>query len=71
MVLSARLVSVDTSEILSSSTVTSYVSQQKSVALVFARSGNMTDEETAIRSALDIAIVQLVNDVVYRTPAKD
>ncbi|CAB1063898.1 hypothetical protein D1BOALGB6SA_8683 [Olavius sp. associated proteobacterium Delta 1] len=71
VVLSARLVSVDTSEILSSSTVAAHVTQNKSVALIFARSGNMTDEETAIRSALNIAVKQLVNDVAYRTPAKN
>jgi curli biogenesis system outer membrane secretion channel CsgG len=71
VVLSARLVSVDTSEILSSSTVAAHISQNESVALIFARSGNMTDEETAIRSALNIAIKQLVNDVAYRTPAKN
>ena len=69
--LSARLVRVDTSEILCSSTVNAYITQNKNVALVFARSGNMTDEETAVRSALDIAIKQLANDVAYRTPSRD
>ena len=71
VVLSARLVGVDTSEILSSSTVTAHVSQQKSVALIFAQSGNMTDEETAVRAALDIAVKQLANDIANRTPAKE
>ncbi len=71
VVLSARLVSVNTSEILSSSTVSSHITQNESVALLFARSGNMTDEATAIRSALDVAVKQLVNDMAYRTPPKD
>jgi len=71
VVLSARLVGVDTSEILSSSTVTAHVRQQKSVALIFAQSGNMTDEETAVRAALDIAVEQLANDIANRTPPKE
>lgn len=69
--LSARLVTVETNEILSSSTVTTNINQSRQVALGFARSGNMTDEETAARSAIDIAVRQLANEIADRTPPKN
>ena len=68
--LSTRLVSVETCEILSSSKMTSSIIQRKNVALGFAKSGNITDEQTAIWSALDIAIKQLANDLADRTPTR-
>jgi curli biogenesis system outer membrane secretion channel CsgG len=68
VVLSARLVNVETSEVLLSSKASRYIIQKKKSALGFAEVSNLTDEIKATRAVMDEAIKQLANDIAERVP---
>ena len=66
--LSARLVSVHSNELLLSSMATAAVKQRKSVALGFAKSGDISDDKESIDAALKIAAVELANKIARQAP---
>lgn len=66
--LSARLVSVQSNELLLSSMATAKKKQRKSVALGFAKSGDISDDIESVEGALKVAIVELANKIAYQAP---
>ena len=66
--LSARLVSVESNELLLSSMATARKKQRKSVALGFAKSGDISDDKESVEGVLKVAIVELANKIAYQAP---
>lgn len=70
VLLSARLVDVETGEILASSKASSFIIQKKTAAMGFAKTGGLTEEEAAAREALEGTIKKLANDLAGKIPNK-
>jgi curli biogenesis system outer membrane secretion channel CsgG len=68
--MSARLVHVETGEILASAEVTEKVTQRKNVAFGFITSGNLAKESTALGAAVEEATRQLARALAARVPSK-
>ncbi len=68
--MSARLVHVETGEILASAQVSDKVTQRKSVAFGFITSGSLPAESVALQSAVEDATRHLARDLAVRVPRK-
>jgi|GEM_PF-6191776 len=66
--LSARLVSVQSNELLLSSIATARTKQRKSVALGFAKSGTISDDKDSVDAVLKVATIELANKIASQAP---
>ena len=64
----ARLVNVETGEIIASSRVNSYVKQSKWVAFGFAKLGRNYDKNASVTACLELAARNLANDIASQLP---
>ncbi len=68
--MSARLVHVETGEILASAEVTERVTQRKQVAFGVIKSGNLGAESNALEAAVEEATRRLARELAARVPKK-
>ncbi|HIJ58009.1 MAG TPA: hypothetical protein HPQ03_18075 [Deltaproteobacteria bacterium] len=68
--LDARLVSVETGEVLAASKASSFVKQRNWVAFWFAKLGEDMDKNSIIQTGIDLNCKQLANDLADKTPSK-
>jgi len=61
--LDARIVNVETGEIISSSKATAYVKQRSWVAFWFAKIGKISEKNSIVRDGTDLACRQVANDL--------
>ncbi len=66
----ARLVNVETGEILASSKASTSIKQRNWVAFWFARLGRKTDKRSIIQTGIDEDCRILANDLAYKAPLK-
>jgi len=66
----ARLVNVETGEILASSKASTSIKQRNWVAFWFARLGRKTDKKSIIQTGIDEDCKILANDLAYKAPMK-
>lgn len=70
VVLDARLVDVESGEILVSSKRSAFITQRKWVAFFFARIGAISDEAYQFQKAAAVALKQIANDLAAQAPSK-
>lgn len=68
--MDARLVNIETGEVLAASKAPSFVKQRNWVAFWFARLGKKTDKNAIIQTGIDQDIRQLANDIADKTPSR-
>ncbi len=66
----ARLVNVETGEILAASSASAYIKQRNWVAFWFARLGRKTDKEAIVQTGITMNCRKLANDIAYKAPKK-
>lgn len=69
IVINARLIAVETGEILASSENSAFFRQGRSSAFGI-KSGSFQSDDSAVQTAMNVALKQLANDLAARTPAK-
>ena len=68
--MDARLVNVETGEVLAASKAVTSIKQRNWVAFWFARLGKKTDKEAIIQTGIDQDISQLANEIASKTPTR-
>ncbi len=68
--MDARLVNVETGEVLAASKASSFIKQRNWVAFWFARLGKKTNKDTIIQTGIDQDIKQIANDIAAKTPTR-
>ena len=70
VVISARLVDLQSNEVIASAKSSGYKNENRRVAFGVIGAGNFSDQQTSILAAMEPAIEQLANDLAARTSPK-